>query len=286
MNILITGAQGQLGKDLEQVLLSAGTNEVICLGRSELDVIRSQEVMQVILAARPQVIIHAAVNTNVDHCELDKDSAYLVNSLGTRNVAVAAAKVEAKLVYVSTDYVFDGQATKSYTEFDPPHPISIYGKSKLAGGKYIAGFSNKYFIVRTSWLYGYYGKNFVKTMLSMLSLVKEKGEANVVNDQVGSPTYTKDLAGFLVHLMQTELYGIYHATNSGECSWFDFARTIFKKAGLDYVKLRPISTIELNRPAPRPAYSVLNNYCLKLQGLPGLRPWEEALEEFLAEYFS
>ena len=283
MKILVTGGKGQLGRDLEKVLLSTGKYELTCLGHDALDITKPDNVQREILNYRPGVIFHTAANTKVDQCELDKDSAYLVNSLGSRNVAVVAAKVDAKLVYISTDYVFDGRATKPYTEFDPPHPINIYGKSKLAGEKYAAGFSNKHFIVRTSWLYGYYGKNFVKTMLS---LAKEKGEANVVNDQVGSPTYTKDLAVFLVRLIQTELYGTYHATNSGKCSWFDFARAIFKKAGLDYVKLSPVSTVELNRPAPRPAYSVLDNYCLKLQGLPGLRPWEEALGEFLAEYFS
>jgi len=280
MKILITGGRGQLGRDLEEVLLKTGEHELACLGRGELDVTKPGDVQRAVLTSRPEVIIHAAANTNVDQCELDEDRAYLVNALGARNVAVAAAKAGAKLVYISTDYVFNGRAGRPYTEFDLPDPINVYGKSKLAGEKYVAGLSDKYFIVRTSWLYGRHGKNFVKTMLN---LAKEKTEVSVVNDQVGSPTYTKDLACFLAELIQTELYGIYHASNSGFCSWFDFARAIFETVSLGQVKARPISTPELNRPAPRPAYSVLDNYCIRLQGLPALRPWEEALQEFLSE---
>jgi dTDP-4-dehydrorhamnose reductase len=278
MKILITGGKGQLGRDLEKILLNTGKYELTCLGHDALDITKPGNVQQVVLTNRPEVIIHAAANTNVDSCELDKDSAYLVNALGSRNVAVAAAKTGAKLVYISTDYVFNGKAGRPYIEFDLPDPINIYGKSKLAGEQYVAGLSDRYFIVRTSWLYGRHGKNFVKTMLS---LAKEKKEVSVVNDQVGSPTYTKDLAHFIAELIQTELYGIYHATNGGECSWFDFARAIFKIANLSQIKVKPATTLELNRPAPRPAYSVLDNYCIRLQGLPGLRPWEEALQEFL-----
>ena len=279
MKILITGGKGQLGRDLEKILLNTGKYELTCLGHDALDITKPGNVQQVVLTNRPEVIIHAAANTNVDSCELDKDSAYLVNALGSRNVAVAAAKTGAKLVYISTDYVFNGKAERPYIEFDMTDPINIYGKSKLAGEQYVAGLSNKYFIVRTSWLYGRHGKNFVKTMLS---LAKEKKEVSVVNDQVGSPTYTKDLAHFIAELIQTELYGIYHATNGGECSWFDFARAIFKIANLSQIKVKPATTLELNRPAPRPAYSVLDNYCIRLQGLPGLWPWEEALQEFLS----
>lgn len=280
MKILITGGKGQLGRDLEKVLLSAGRYEITCLGHSELDVTRPAIVQKIVLAYRPEVIIHAAANTNVDGCELDKDNAYLVNALGSRNVTVAATKMGAKLVYISTDYVFNGKAERPYTEFDVPDPINVYGKSKLVGEQYVASLFNKYFIVRTSWLYGRHGKNFVKTMLNV---AKERSEVAVVNDQVGSPTCTKDLARFIAGLIQTELYGTYHASNSGFCSWFDFAQAIFNKAGLRQVKVRPVSTPELNRPAPRPAYSVLDNYCLRLQGLPTLRPWEESLQEFLSE---
>jgi dTDP-4-dehydrorhamnose reductase len=291
MKILITGGKGQLGRDLEKLLLSTGKHELTCLGHDALDITKPGNVQQVVLTNRPEVIIHAAANTNVDQCELDKDSAYLVNALGTRNVAVAAAKIGAKLVYISTDYVFGVRSSHltfvelcgraiPYTEFDLPDPINVYGKSKLAGEQYAAGLSNQYFIVRTSWLYGRHGKNFVKTMLN---LAQEKSEISVVNDQVGSPTWSMDLAYFIEELVQTELYGIYHATNSGFCSWFDLARAIFKLAGLKQIKVMPISTAELNRPAPRPAYSVLENYWIRLEGLSALRPWEEALQVFLTE---
>lgn len=278
MKIIITGGRGQLGRELAGVLLEAGGHEVISPGRQELDVTRMEEVIWAFKAFAPEVVIHAAAATNVDRCELDHDWAYLVNALGTRNVAAAAAVVGAKLVYISTDYVFNGRAGRPYTEFDTPDPINIYGKSKLAGERYAAELCPRYFIVRTSWLYGRHGKNFVKTMLD---LAGKRDEIAVVDDQVGSPTYAGDLARFIAGLIETELYGIYHASNGGECSWFDFAREIFRLAGLDHVRVRPISSAELNRPAPRPAYSVLDNYCIRLQGLPDLRHWQEALLDFL-----
>lgn len=281
MRILITGGKGQFGTDLERELTGSGGHEVICPGRDRLDVTRPDQVREAVEAVRPEVVVHAAANTSVDRCELEPDGAYLVNALGTRNVAVAAARVKARLVYISTDYVFDGRKKEPYTEFDLPAPLSVYGKSKLAGENYAAAFSARFFIVRTSWLYGRRGNNFVKTMLKLASA---RPEVAVVNDQVGTPTFTEDLARFIGVLIQTELYGIYHASNNGACSWFDFARSIFRLAGLTHVAVKPIATAELNRPAPRPAYSVLDNYCLRLQGLPDLRPWEEALAEFFRKY--
>ncbi len=278
MKILITGAKGQLGQELKEVLFKAGNYEVIGLGHSELEITNPAMVKELIEQFTPEVIIHTAANTNVDGCELEPESGYRINALGTRNVAIAASMVKAKLVFISTDYVFDGYACRPYLEFDSPNPINIYGKSKLAGEKYVASFSNKYFIVRTSWLYGKQGNNFVKTMLN---LAKQKDELTVVDDQLGTPTFTKDLAQFIAVLIETELYGIYHASNTGACSWFDFAKLIFKLAGLNQIKIKPVSTAELNRPASRPAYSVLDNYCLRLEGLPGLRPWEDALQEFI-----
>ncbi|WP_092469925.1 dTDP-4-dehydrorhamnose reductase [Desulfotruncus arcticus] len=279
MKILITGARGQLGCDLEHNFFKIEGCQVVSFGREEMDVTQSTNVQELVAANTPDVVIHSAANTNVDSCELEPDSAYCVNALGSRNIAVASEMVGAKLVYVSTDYVFDGTSQRPYTEFDKTNPISIYGKSKLAGERYVAGFSSKYFIVRTSWLYGEHGNNFVKTMLR---LAKEKTELNVVDDQVGSPTYTKDLARFIAVLLRTDLYGIYHATNTGSCSWFQFAETIFQISGLSHIKVNPITTSELNRPAPRPAYSILDHYCIRLEGLPDLRPWEEALHEYLS----
>jgi dTDP-4-dehydrorhamnose reductase len=281
MKIMITGAQGQLGQELKEVLGKERKNEVTGLGHRELDVTKLDELKQAAQNNLPEVIIHAAANTNVDQCELDQDSAYLVNALGTRNVAVVASMVGAKLVYMSTDYVFSGKLGRPYTEFDEPEPLNVYGRSKLAGERFVVSLGSRYFIIRTSWLYGPHGKNFVQTMLN---LGREKDEIAVVNDQVGSPTYTKDLANFINWLIKTELYGIYHASNKGECSWFDFARKIFYLAGLKHIKVRPVTSKEINRPAPRPAYSVLDNYCLRLSGLPGLRPWPEALADFLRQH--
>lgn len=279
LKVLITGARGQLGCDLEDNFHRIDSCQVISLGREEMDVTQSTNVQEFVAANAPDVVIHSAANTNVDGCELEPDSAYRVNVLGSRNIAVASEKVGAKLVYVSTDYVFDGTSQRPYTEFDTTNPISVYGKSKLAGERYVAGFSSKHFIVRTSWLYGGHGNNFVKTMLR---LAKEKTELNVVDDQVGSPTYTKDLARFIAVLVRTDLYGTYHATNTGSCSWFQFAKTIFQMAGLSHINVSPITTSEFNRPAPRPAYSVLDHYCIRLEELPDLRPWKEALQEYFS----
>lgn len=279
MKVLITGAQGQLGKDLQDRFNAVGDYKVFSFGHDELDITQPNRVQELITTIGPDIVIHAAANTDVDGCELEPDNAYRINALGSRNIAVASAKTGAKLVYISTDYVFDGKAQRPYTEFDATNPISVYGKSKLAGERYVAGLSDKYFIVRTSWLYGQHGHNFVKTMLR---LAKEKNELAVVDDQIGSPTYTKDLARFIGNLVQTELYGIYHATNTGSCSWYKFARTIFDIAGLNHIKVRPISTSELGRPAPRPPYSVLDHYCIRLEGLTDLRSWEEALQEYLS----
>ena len=281
LKVLITGAQGQLGRDLVDVFncIKDKDNEVFSLGKDQLDITESGKVLELISTIGPDIIINSAANTNVDGCELEPDSAYRVNALGSRNVAVASARTGAKLVYISTDYVFDGKAQRPYTEFDATNPMSVYGKSKLAGERYITGLHNKYFIMRTSWLYGHHGHNFVKTMLR---LAKGKDELAVVDDQVGSPTFTKDLAKFIVNLVQTELYGIYHVTNTGSCSWYQFVTTIFKMAGLDHVKVKPISTPELGRPAPRPAYSVLDHYCIRLECPTDLRPWEEALQEYIS----
>lgn len=280
MRVLITGGRGQLGRELAKVFGAEEGHAVLAPGRAELDVTRPEEVRRAFHDFCPEAVVHAAANTNVDGCELDEDGAYLVNALGTRNVAAAAEEAGARLVYISTDYVFDGRSRRPYKEFDPPGPLSVYGKSKLAGERFASAFCRRHFIVRTSWLYGPHGKNFVKTMLA---LGEQKGEVAVVDDQVGSPTYAPDLARFVAALVKTELYGTYHATNAGACSWYEFARAIFRAAGLERVKVRPITTAELNRPAPRPAYSVLDNCCLRLQGLPGLRPWEEALREFLQD---
>lgn len=280
MRVLITGANGQLGKELKIYFEKESLYEVIPLSRDELDVTNYLNVKLSLQKYRPDIIIHTAAYTQVDQAEIEQDQAFAVNAFGTRNIAVAAEEHKTKLVYISTDYVFDGQKNRPYIEFDILNPQNIYGKSKAGGEEFVRMFSSRYFIVRTSWVYGNHGSNFVKTMLN---LAKQKEELSVVNDQVGSPTYTLDLSRFIIELMQTELYGIYHATNSGVCSWYEFAQAIFEEMGIS-IRITPCNTEKFPRPAVRPKYSVLDHMGIRLNGLTDLRPWREALSEFLRTY--
>jgi dTDP-4-dehydrorhamnose reductase len=275
MKVLVTGANGQLGADV--VAVFGAKFEVVGLSREQLDVSDLVQCQNVINSFRPDVVIHCAAYTAVDLAESEPDKAYQINAFGTRNMAMAAGQIGAKLCYISTDYVFDGRGSTPYTEYDNTNPQSVYGKSKRAGECMVQSFSRNYFIVRTSWVYGDYGTNFVKTMLK---LGQDRESLKVVNDQVGSPTYTVDLANFLAELIVTEKYGIYHASNSGVCSWFDFAQAIFKGAGLA-VQVEPCTTEEFPRPAPRPRYSVMDHMSIRVNGFADLRPWQEALREFL-----
>jgi len=277
MKIVVTGAKGQLGTDLVHLLADRGY-EIYGYGREELDITNLDQVKQVIAEVRPDVVIHAAAYTKVDLAESEPDQAFLINAYGTRNVAVASEAVGAKLVYISTDYVFDGTANVPYNEFAPTNPLSIYGKSKLVGEQFVRDLHSKFFIVRTSWVYGKHGKNFVKTMLK---LAQERDELMVVHDQVGCPTYTVDLANCILELIQTEKYGIYHVSNSGHCSWYEFAKAIFEEAGIE-VKVNPCTTKDFPRPAPRPAYSVFEHMSLQLNGFPNMRLWRQALKAFLS----
>lgn len=276
MKVVVTGAKGQLGMDVVDLLAEQGY-EVYGYGREELDITNLDQVKQVICEVNPDVVIHAAAYTKVDLAESEPDQAFLINAYGTRNVAVASEGVGAKLVYISTDYVFDGMANTPYNEFAPTNPLSVYGKSKLAGEQFVRDLHSKFFIVRTSWVYGKHGNNFVKTMLK---LAQERDELIVVHDQIGCPTYTVDLANCILELIQTEKYGVYHVSNSGHCSWYEFARAIFEEAGIK-VKVNPCTTKEFPRPAPRPAYSVFEHMALKLNGFRGIRNWREALKEFM-----
>ena len=278
MKVLITGAGGQLGTELALYLKRELAQAAIFpLSRQDLDITDFQKVHQVINAIRPDVIIHAAAYTKVDQAETDKDLAYAINASGTRNIALCGENVGAKLVYISTDYVFDGRKDVPYTEFDQPNPLNTYGRTKLAGEEFIKSASSRHFIIRTSWVYGKYGNNFVKTMLH---LAQERQELMVVDDQVGSPTYTLDLAEFIVSLMKTEQYGIYHATNVGACSWYELASEIFSLKGIK-VKLRPCRSDEFIRPARRPAYSVLDHMEIRNKGFQELRPWQAGLDSFI-----
>ncbi|MGG3162564.1 dTDP-4-dehydrorhamnose reductase [Geobacillus stearothermophilus] len=276
MKVVVTGAKGQLGTDLVNLLVNRGY-EVYGYGREELDITNFDQVKQVISEVNPDVVIHAAAYTKVDLAESEPDQAFLINAYGTRNVTVASEAVGAKLVYISTDYVFDGTANTPYNEFAPTNPLSVYGKSKLAGEQFVRDLHSKFFIVRTSWVYGKHGNNFVKTMLK---LAQERDELMVVHDQVGCPTYTVDLANCILELVQTERYGIYHVSNSGYCSWYEFAKAIFEEAGIE-VKVNPCTTKDFPRPAPRPAYSVFEHMALRLNGFKEMPHWRASLKNFV-----
>ena len=244
------------------------------------------DVLSFVREARPDAIINCAAHTNVDKCETDIDNAYKINAIGPRNLSVAATEIGAKLMHISTDYVFPGTENRALTEFDAVGPTSMYGKTKLAGENFVRDFGEKYFIVRTAWLYGD-GKNFVKTMLR---LAQEHSEVGVVKDQYGTPTSAMELAKAIKYLLPTENYGLfhgtcegsctYHATCEGQCSWADFASEIFRLAGKD-TKVNYITTEEFGSPTKRPAYSILDNYMLRLTTDFTFAPWQDAITEYM-----
>jgi dTDP-4-dehydrorhamnose reductase len=276
--ILIIGAQGMLGQDLAVMLRSSSGAEVVAWDIEEIDIRVEQETVAKIVDLRPDVIFHLAAFTQVDACESESEKAFAVNAEGTKHVAQGAVGCGAKVVFLSTDYVFDGGRTVPYREDDPPHPLNVYGQSKWQGELYLQRLTANALIVRTQWLYGRFGSNFVTAILRQ---AKEKGELQIVTDQTGSPTYTVDLAKVLSALAGQELRGVFHAANGGSCTWYEFGRTILKLAGLSQVRVVPISSEQLHRPARRPSFSVLS--CQKLQERAGLtlRPWQEALEDYL-----
>ncbi|MEW4431803.1 dTDP-4-dehydrorhamnose reductase [Paenibacillus pabuli] len=283
MKVLVTGANGQLGRDVVLLLEKKGHSVLAC-DRDQMDITNQTQCNDVISSYHPEAVIHCAAYTAVDAAETDIDGAYKVNAVGTRNVAVAAERVGAKLVYISTDYVFDGNSSSPYQEYDNTNPQSVYGKSKRAGELLVQSLSSKWFVVRTSWVYGLYGNNFVKTMLK---LGQEKPKLQVVHDQKGSPTFTVDLAGFILELMLTEMYGVYHASNSGTCTWYEFTEAIFAEArnvgGFTIqAQLEPCTTEQFPRPAPRPRNSVMDHLSIRTNGLADIRPWREGLREFIS----
>jgi dTDP-4-dehydrorhamnose reductase len=278
MNILVTGANGQLGADVVRLLSKKG-HHVIGLGRTQLDITDGDMCNTVIDEVKPDVIIHCAAYTAVDNAETDQDQTYLVNAIGTGNLSAAAERIRSKLCYISTDYVFDGTASSPYYEYDNTNPQTVYGKSKRAGEQLVQSLCSRWFIVRTSWVYGASGRNFVKTMLKM---GQERDSLQVVNDQWGSPTYTSDLALFLGELVVTEKYGIYHASNAGICTWYEFAQAIFEEANMP-VTVEPCTTEKFLRPAPRPRYSVMESMAIRVNGFSPIRHWREALREYLNE---
>ena len=277
MKILITGAYGMLGSDLRETLKNF---ELICTGSKDLDITDEEKVMDFITEKSPDLVINAAAYTAVDDCETNYDEAYAVNAIGPRNLAIACKRQDIPLIHISTDYVFDGSKRTPLMENDKLGPQSAYGKTKLAGEEFIQENTDKYFILRTAWLYGLHGGNFVKTMLD---LAETHDEITVVNDQIGSPTYSLDLAVAITNLLQSDKYGIYHVTNEGECSWYDFAKAIFEFSNID-VNVIPVSTEEFPRPAPRPHYSVLDNKKWNASGFVPMRDYKEALGSFLSLY--
>ncbi len=275
MKILITGSNGMLGHDLIKVLEE--NNELILTTSKTFDITDKKQTMDYICDTKPDIVINSAAYTDVDGCEQNQDLAYVVNGDGVRNLALACREIDCPLVHISTDYVFDGSARDPIAEDGEIGPISVYGKSKLKGEEAILEILDKYFIVRTAWLYGINGRNFPKTMLE---LAQNHSEITVVYDEVGTPTYTPDLAYGISQLIETDYYGTYHLTNSGSCSWCEFARYIFEIADKD-VKVIPVTASEFARPAPRPSYSVLNNKQWVENGFKPLRNYKEAIKEYI-----
>lgn len=278
MKILVTGAAGQLGYDVCKELARRGI-EYKGIDRSDLDICDTQAVGEYLTAYAPNAVIHCAAYTAVDKAEDEPELCFAVNAGGTQNLAEVCKQLDCKLLYISTDYVFDGQGERFYEVDAVTEPINIYGKSKLAGEVAVQSILNKYFIVRTSWMFGCQGNNFVKKMLKLSERVSEVG---VVADQIGSPTYTIDLAGLLVDMIVTEKYGIYNATNKGVCSWAEFAEEIFRQAGKD-VKVKHLTTAEYPAKAKRPLNSRLNKDCLDKAGFKRLPDWQNALQRCLQE---
>jgi dTDP-4-dehydrorhamnose reductase len=275
MKILITGAAGQLGRALVQELAHRDW-EVVATDLAEMDITDQDAVWRSFSTHRPELVVNAAAATRVDDLEADPDLALKVNALGPRNLAAACRRLGSKLVHVSTDYVFDGDKAGPYVEWDEPRPQSVYGLSKLLGETLVREQCPDHFILRTAWLYGLPGPNFITAILAR---ARQGQELKVVQDQRGTPTSALALAPQLLALAETEAFGTYHATCQGEATWYEFARLILERAGLK-VKVRPCTTAEFPRPAPRPANSVLENRLLQLQGLDLMPSWQEAYHRF------
>lgn len=274
MRIIITGSKGQLGNALQETL----RNEVLFLtDLPDLNLADFYDTMEYIKTIRPDLIIHCAAKTQVDDCEIHPAEAYYANVVATKNVVNACQVMNAALVYISTDYVFDGHGSQPYREYDPTNPQSVYGETKCQGERIVQTHLQRFYIARTAWLFGDVGNNIVRTILK---LADQRSVLKFVNDQVGCPTYAADLADAIAKLIQSEAYGIYHITNEGNCSWFEFTKEILKQAGKGAVTVEPITSCELDRPAPRPKYSVLAKDGLKTLGID-MPVYQEALGRFL-----
>lgn len=276
MKLLLTGANGQLAHDIIKQFKSDSDFHIYAMSKKELDITNKEQVHEMMHQVKPDIVINAAAFTGVDLAETNSLQAYEVNSIGAYHLAKAAEEIGAIIVFISTDYIFNGKKGAPYIESDVPDPLSVYGNSKWLGERFVELVATKYYIVRTSWLFGLQGNNFVKTML----LLAQKGEPiHVVNDQVGSPTYTKDLA-YAIKQLIGKPYGIYHISNEGSCSWYEFAQTIWEMAGYDPTLIKETSTEQYGATAARPAYSLLSKERLYKNGI-GMRVWKEALQDFI-----
>lgn len=277
MRILIFGAEGQLGSELRRVL--GAHHDLVPLSHREADITDLNRLMILTERINPDVVINSAAYTDVDGCESDRDKAFLVNTIGARNAAIAARRAKARIVHISTDYVFDGGKDGAYAEYDLPNPINVYGWSKLLGERMVAEQNPDSYILRVAWLYGPEGRNFVKTMIS---LSKSNEEIRVVNDQRGTPTFAGDVAEQIDMLIGTDSYGLYHCTSQGSCTWYEFAVEIFRLIGAD-IRVVPVSSSEFPRPARRPRNSVLDNLLLRVQGMDIMPHWRDSLRDHIDE---
>ena len=273
--IIVTGCNGQLGRAINEVY--SNSSEFECVN-TDIDAVN-----RLVAEVKPYAIVNCAAHTNVNGCETDIDNAYRINAIGPRNLSIAATRYGAKMMHISTDYVFDGNTDKPYIEFDTTNPQGIYGKTKLAGENFVKEFAKEYFIIRTAWLYGD-GKNFVKTMLG---LSEKYDKVTVVGDQFGSPTSAKELAKAMAYLLPTDNFGVFHGTCEGSTNWADFTREIFRLAGVK-TEVETVTTEQYNKNAsgiiaPRPAYSILENYMLKLTTNHMFANWEDAIAEYIKD---
>jgi len=277
MKVLVFGAQGMLGKDL--VPLLSKNHEVMGKDIADLNILEAQKIHQAMEEYQPQVVINAAAYTDVDGCETHPEKAFAVNAEGARNIALGCRAFGAKMIHLSTDYVFDGISPFPYQESDYPNPLNVYGASKLLGERYIQEILNNHLVIRTEWLYGQHGRNFVDNILKQ---ARQKSKLQVVNDQRGAPTFTKKLSWAIGLLLSKDETGILHVTSLGSCTWFEFAVRIMEIKKIDHIRVIPISSQKLNRSAKRPANSLLD--CSRFEKITGFKmvSWEEALQEYLS----
>lgn len=281
--IIVTGCNGQLGRAVNQQYAGSTEYELVNTDVEELDITKVEDVLALAREVKPAAIINCAAYTNVDRCEVDTDLAYKINAIGARNLAIAASDVNAKLMHVSTDYVFPGDVSqRPLIEFDTPAPKSAYGRTKLAGENFVRDFADRWFIIRTAWLYGD-GHNFAKTMLK---LSENNDKIGVVKDQVGTPTSATELAKAIKYLVETDNYGLFHGTCEGDTNWAEFAATVLRLAGKK-TEIEPITSEEYKRRFPasasRPAYSILENYMLKLTTDFSFAHWQDAIEVYMKD---